>query len=92
MNVVKLLTKLNACESLLYGECWCFYFTNLTFLNWLRHYVLCYGLVSNGVHLFCSFCLLSASELVTEDGLSATFIDYIDGTRYFIRQNTAYEQ
>lgn len=38
------------------------------------------------------FCLLSASELVTEDGLSATFIDYIDGTRYFIRQNTAYEQ
>lgn len=60
--------------------------------NWLRHYVLCYGLVSNGVHLFCSFCLLSASELVTEDGLCATFIDYIDGTRYFIRQNTAYEQ
>ena len=92
MNVEKLLTKLNACESLLYGECWCFYFTNLTFLNWLCHYVLYYGLVSNGVHLFCSFCLLSASELVTEDGLCATFIDYIDGTRYFICQNTAYEQ
>lgn len=92
MNVEKLLTKLMACESLLYGECWCFSFMNLTFLNWLRYYELCYGLVSNGVHLFCSFCLLSASELVTEDGLSATFIEYIDGTRYFIRQNTAYEQ
>jgi len=25
--------------------------------------------------------LFSASELVTEDGLSPTFIEYIDGTR-----------
>lgn len=84
MNVEKLLIKLNVCELLLYGECWCFYFMNFIFLNWFCYYVLCYGFVSNGVYLFCFFCLFSVSELVMEDGFCVMFIDYIDGMRYFI--------